>query len=256
MIDHDNLSDYIDPILYDLENQRHEPAENFYLTLARQFGGPILEMGCGTGRFTIPLAQHGFEIIGLDIVPGMLAHAKEKAGQLPIQWVEADSRHFHLGQQFNLIFESGAMFQHLLTRQDSEAMLTCVRAHLTENGRFLIHATFTRPNMMISTTAEQEWFNYDDPYGRRICVSGTDRYDAVHQIRHETAVRRWQNETGETIERIAPLALRQYFPQELETLLHYNGFEVIERYGDWDFSKLSDDSPMIMYLCKAENYKL
>jgi len=216
----------------------------------QKFGGPVLELGCGTGRFTIPIAEKGVDITGVDIVPGMLMRAREKAGDLPVQWVEADGRQFHLAQQFNFIFESGSMFQHLLTREDAEAMLACVREHLTADGRFLIHATFTKANMMRSSTEEEDWFSYDAADGRHIRVSGTDYYDAVHQIRHETAVRRWQNENGETVARIAPLALRQYFPQELDTLLHYNGFTIVERYGDWDFSPLTNESNMIFYICK------
>lgn len=253
MIAHNNLSDYTDPVLYDLENKPHQPSEQFFLTLAQKFGAPVLELGCGTGRFTIPFAQQGLDITGLDIVPEMLAHGKEKAADLPIQWVEADGRNFHLDQQFNFIFESGSMFQHLLTREDAEAMLACVREHLAENGRFLIHTTFTKPNMMASTTEEEEWFNYEDANGRQITVSGTDYYDAINQIRHETAVRRWQNEAGKTIERIAPLALRQYFPQELEALLYYNGFNVVERYGDWDFTPLTNDSSMIFLICQRRS---
>ena len=254
MINHDNLSDYVDPVLYDLENGRHEPSEKFYLSLAQRFGDPVLELGCGTGRFTIPIAQSGLKITGVDIVPQMLEKGKEKADALLITWVEADGRNFHLDQQFNFIFESGGMFQHLLTRVDTEAMLRCVHEHLAENGRFLIHTTFTKPNMMGSTTEEEEWFNYDHVNGWRVVVSGTDHYDAVHQVRHETAVRRWQDQTGNMVERTAPLALRQYFPQELETLLHYNGFQVVERYGDWGFSPLTNESSMIFYLCqKMEN---
>ena len=168
MIDHDNLSDYLDPVLYDLENGRYEPSEKFYLTLAQKYGNPVLELGCGTGRFTIPLAQQEVDITGLDIVPQMLALGKEKAGDLPLQWIEADGRHFQLDRQFQFIFESGSMFQHLLTREDAESMLACVHEHLAENGRFLIQTSFTKPNMMGTTTEEEEWFTYEDAEGRQI----------------------------------------------------------------------------------------
>ena len=55
MIDHTNLEDYADPLLYDLENSSFEPDGSFYLSLAQQVGGSVLELGCGTGRVTIPL---------------------------------------------------------------------------------------------------------------------------------------------------------------------------------------------------------
>jgi SAM-dependent methyltransferase len=84
MIEHTNLEDYEDPVIYDDENKDFEPDWPFYLSLAQQVSGSVLEMGCGTGRVTIPLAQKGIDMTGLDIVPGMLARAQEKAGDLPI----------------------------------------------------------------------------------------------------------------------------------------------------------------------------
>ena len=251
MIDHNNLADYADPVLYDLENADEEPMGSFLLKLAQQANGPILELGCGTGRCALYLARRGFSVTGLDIVPGMLARARQKAGDLPVRWVEADARRFHLPEKFALIFEMGAVFQHLLTRPDQEAFLSGVREHLAEDSRFLISALFTKPPYMTTTAEEEEWFEYEAGDGRIIKVSGITSYDAVHQIRHETAYRRWQDDAGETITRIAPLALRSYFPQELENLLYYNGFHIEARYGNWDFSPLTDESSMLIYLCSS-----
>ena len=73
MIDHTNLEDYEDPVIYDLENKEFGPDGLFYQSLAQQVQGPVLELGCGTGRVTIPLAQSGIDMTGLDVVPGMLA---------------------------------------------------------------------------------------------------------------------------------------------------------------------------------------
>lgn len=249
MIDHDNLADYADPFLYDLENADEEPMASFLLKLAQQANGPILELGCGTGRYALHLARQGFPVTGLDIVPGMLAYAQQKAGDLPVHWIEADARHFQLPEKFAFIFEMGAVFQHLLTRSDQEAFLASARDHLAENGRFLISALFTKPPYMVSSEEEEDWFEYDAGDARFIKVSGITNYDAVNQVRHETAYRRWQGSTGDTITRTAPLALRSYFPQEMENLLHYNGFAIEERYGNWDFSPLMDESPMLIFLC-------
>ena len=92
MPENSNLEEYLHPDLYDLENPDFEPEGLFYLDLARETGGAVLELGCGSGRLTIPLAQRGLRMTGLEIVPGMLAAAREKAGDLPIEWVEADAR--------------------------------------------------------------------------------------------------------------------------------------------------------------------
>lgn len=190
MTDHTNLEDYADPTLFDLENSDFEPDGPFYLSLAQQVGGSVLELGCGTGRVTIPLARRGIDIAGLDIVPGMLARAQSKAGDLPIQWVEADVRDFHLGRRFSLICAPGSVFEHLLERADQEAMLACVREHLAADGLFVVAIRFPHPESMVNVKEEQDWFSYTDENGRDVRVTGADYYDPVRQIRHETAYRR------------------------------------------------------------------
>jgi SAM-dependent methyltransferase len=248
-----NLEEYADPVIYDLENSKFEPDGPFYLALAQRFGGPVLEIGCGTGRITIPLAQHGLNITGLDIAPQMLARAKHKAQDLPIRWVEADARTFHLGTQFGFIFESGATFQHLLERADQEAMLTRVREHLALEGAFVVNALFPHADYLTNEDAEQDWFSYLDEHGQEVRVSGTQHYDPLRQIKTETAFRRWRDSEGREVVRPAPLLLRYTFPQEMEALLYYNGFTVLERYGGTDFSPLTSESKHMVYVCRRSN---
>lgn len=246
-----NLADYADPVIYDLENSRFEPDGPFFLSLARQADGPVLELGCGTGRITIPLAQQGIDVTGLDVVPEMLAQARKKAAELSICWVEADIRSFHLDRQYSLIFTSGCTFQHLLTRADQEAALARVYEHLAPSGRFAIEAIFPQPRLLITVEEEKPWCSYKDGQGREVHVSGAERYDHVRQIKHETAVRRWYNAGGEVVAtRQAPLALRYIFPQEMEALLYYNGFVVNKCYGDWDFGPLTEESRTMVYVCE------
>lgn len=250
MINHSNLEEYTDSAIYDWENKAFEPDGPFYLALARQLGGVALEIGCGTGRITIPLAQHGIDITGLDIVPEMPELAQRKAGDLPIHWVAADARTFHLETQFRFIFESGATFQHMLERADQEAMLARVHEHLTAEGRFVLSSVFPRPELMTTDESEQAWFSYANAQGQEVLVSGTQHYDPIRQIKTETAYRRWHDATGQEILKRAPLSLRYIFPQEMEALLHYNGFAIVEQYGDWDSSPLTDGSMSMIFVCR------
>lgn len=245
-----NLEEYAFPDLYDAENDSFEPFGLFYAALAQRIGGAVLELGCGTGRFTIPMARQGINITGLDIAAGMLALAQRKSVDTAIQWVEADARSFALGRRFHFIFESGGMFQHLLERADQEAALSRVREHLEPEGRFLISSIFPNAELMATDETVRDWFSYTSPQGVEVRVSGTQNYDSLRQVRTETAIRRWHDAGGREIVHHAPLMLRDFFPQELETLLYYNGFEVVERFGDYDFSALAPDSPHIIYVCK------
>ena len=150
-----NLGEYLDPQLYDLENPDSEPETSFYLTLARELGGSVLELGCGTGRFTIPLAQAGLDVTGLDVVSAMLNRAKAKAGNLPITWIEADARSFSLNRKFKFIFESGGLFMHLLTNADQEACLACVREHLVHDGCFVVSLFFPHRELLENVSDEK-----------------------------------------------------------------------------------------------------
>src|SRR5215217_3067331 len=135
LIDHDNLEEYADPVDYDRQDSS-DTGVAFYAALARETGGPVLEIACGTGRVAIPIARQGFAVTGLDLVPGMLELARSKSAGLPVRWVEGDARTFGLGGRFRLVFLTGNAFQLFLTNADQEALLGRVRAHLHEDGLF------------------------------------------------------------------------------------------------------------------------
>jgi SAM-dependent methyltransferase len=249
-MDHANLEEYADPEIYDLENKSFEPDGPFYLALARRTGGPALEIGCGTGRVTIPIAEQGIPITGLDIAPAMLERAKEKAAHLALHWIQADARNFHLDTPFQLIFAAAGVFQHFLERADQEAALARIREHLAPKGLFAFDVIFPQPALLITDETEHNWFSYTDGSGRKVQVSGTEHYDPVRQIKTETAYRRWRDGEGREITRCAPLTLRYFFPQEMEALLQRNGFAIGECYGDWDLSPLTQASKSMIYVCQ------
>jgi len=115
-------------VLYD-RVVRRGPCEAFYKDLARQTGGPILELACGTGRLTLPLARDGHEVVGLDASPAMLraARAKAEAEEVEITFVQGDMRSFHLGRRFLLVILCCNSLAHLTTNETVRASLACVR---------------------------------------------------------------------------------------------------------------------------------
>jgi SAM-dependent methyltransferase len=251
MIDLSNLEEYTDAATYDLEHPRMGPEGPFYLEFARQASGSMLELGCGTGRLTIPFAREGIDMVGLDVMPQMLAQARAKAQGLPIRWVEADVRTFQLETQFELIFTVGDVFHHFLNRSDQEAMLTRVREHLAPKGQFVIDVWFLPPTSMLDVPEEEEWSanSHINEDGHKVTVSGIEHYDALQQIWHLTIYRRWSDADGKQITRRTKLAYRYIFPQEMEALLHYNGLRVLSRYGDWNRGPLTDERGCHIYVC-------
>jgi SAM-dependent methyltransferase len=116
----------------------------FYLELARKAaeqGEPVLELGCGTGRVTVPIAQAGVEIVGLDNAPAMLdvARRKAEAAGIDIRWITDDMANFRLEQRFGLVIIPYRSFLHLLTEADQLACLSRVYEHLRPGGRFALN---------------------------------------------------------------------------------------------------------------------
>jgi SAM-dependent methyltransferase len=247
-----NLAEYLTPNLYDLENPDFEPEGLFFLELARETGGPVLEIGCGTGRMTIPMAKAGLDMTGLDIVPEMLERAKEKAGKLPITWVETDARTYALNRKFRFIFECGSVFMHQLTNADQQAFLARVREHLAPDGRFVVSVFFPHRENLENVLQEKEWFTYQDDLGQTVRVSGTEAYDELTQVKTETAIRRVTQLDGEEKVLVAPLNLRYTFPQEMETLLDHAGFTILRRFGGPDCSPLTVESRFLVYVCECK----
>jgi SAM-dependent methyltransferase len=273
LIDHDNLEEFADPHTYDIVDNT-DTGIAYYAALAQETGGPVLELACGTGRVSIPIARLGFTVTGLDIVPGMLERARSKSAGLPTRWVEGDARAFDLGERFRLIFMTGNAFQAFLTRADQEALLERVRAHLHDDGLFAFEtrnprwATLTgagqeapsgrvrtRPHgeglfaFLETRDEEEEEPSYTDSSGREVRVSRTQVYDHVAQILHWTTYRRWR-EGDQEHTKITRIAVRFTFPRELEALLHYNGFTVLRQYGDWNLEPLTAASPSIIVVCR------
>ena len=245
-----NLEMYADPANYDIESGEVNLDNSILLALAKEANGPILELGCGTGRMTIPLAQQGFAMTGLDITPHMLNYARTKAEGIAINWICDDVRTFQLETQFPLIFTYGAAFQHMLARPDQEAMLQRVHQHLAPDGKFVVDIGFNPPSKMRNVPEPQDWYAFTDSSGRKIQVSGTDQYDHLNQIWHQTLYRRWTEADNKPKEaQPERLALRYLMPQEMESLLFYNGFQVISRYGNWQGKPMTEEDYLHIYVC-------
>lgn len=264
MIDHNNLEEFSDPINYDMDDSS-DTGIAFYAALAQETDGPVLEIACGTGRVSIPIAQLGFAVTGLDIVPGMLERARSKSIGLPTRWIEGDARTFHLGEQFRLIFLTGNAFQAFLTNADQEALLQRVRAHLHDEGLFafetrnpLLPNSKTREGLFVTLEThdeEEDWPSFINANGYEVRVSRTRVYDHVAQILHLTSYKRW-HEGDKQHTKITRIALRYTFPQELAALLHYNGFIIIRQYGDWNEEPLTATSPSIISVCRKRTMKV
>lgn len=113
-----DLSEYEDPSLYDRENQGCPELPLLLSWLQKQESGAILDLACGTGRLTLPVAEAGYSVIGVDLHEGMLEQARVKASPaFDIQWIHQDLTTLNLQCKAPLAYMVGNSFQHFLTNE-------------------------------------------------------------------------------------------------------------------------------------------
>jgi len=218
---------------------------------------PVLELACGTGRLTIPIAQSGVEIVGLDLSPSMLAHARSKAeaAGVQIQFVEGDCRSFDLGRKFGMIFIAFNSMQHLHDYASLAALFANVRKHLAEGGRFVFDVF--NPNVEILARASGERRlerEYQDPDGRgTMAFEYRGTYDDASQVSHIQCYFVQRGASGEEVEvREEKLDLRSFFPQELDLLVRSQGFEMVEKFGNFERKAFGSGDPKQVVVCRSK----
>jgi SAM-dependent methyltransferase len=245
---------YWDGRHYDLQTKGFIADIPFYERQVERYGQPVLELACGTGRITIPLARKGIDITGLDVSEPMLSQARRQATAqaVPVDWVLSDCRKFQLNKHFRLIFIPINSITHLHLREDLEAFLSRVKEHLHTEGRFIID--LFNPSLDIlkrDPTQRYPVAEYEDPDGRgRVIITENNDYDSATQINHI----KWYYRIGDDEDaRVVENNMRIIYPCELDDLLHYNGFEVEAKYGDYDHSPFENRSPKQITVCRLKH---
>ncbi len=217
---------------------------DFWVRLAKRFESPILELSCGTGRLTIPIAKAGVRVTGLDISKSMLKMAARKIStqskqlRKNITLLHGDVTGFHIAQQhFTAIFSPWGFIP--VTPQQQIGMLESVKKHLLPDGRLIIDIENLRE-------PEHDW-NYSkireyktvpkkgitllrQAYNTGLASTRCGNIIfTLDVIRSNGTMRRFVTER----------ATRWYTASDILTLLKRHGFEIEVVYGDYDFSPWS-----------------
>jgi SAM-dependent methyltransferase len=238
--EYDRLAPFYDHVF----PYRERPDVQFFVDLARADPGPVLEMGCGTGRILLPCARAGATMVGVDISPGMLAVCRDKLAResadvrARVVLVEGDMRDFELEQRFGLIMLPFRSFQHLLTVAEQRAALAALRRHLRPNGRLVLDLF----NPSLPLLADERWLSQPLvepavglPDGRRMVrsmrIASRDLFEQVQtvEITHEFTDPDGRSERHADITR-----LRYLFRFEAEHLIVREGFAIEALYADYD----------------------
>jgi SAM-dependent methyltransferase len=248
-----SLAHYEDPLYYTSTYASRIDDVAFYVELARRARGPVLGYGVGNGRIALPIARHGVEVVGVDHSPAMLRDLRARLSVEPeearrrVRVVRGDMKRVRLRRTFPLVLCTFNTALHLYSRTDVERFLARVREHLAPRGRFVVDLSvpslpdlardasnpFHAPRFRHPSTGDvvrnREHFDYD-PVRQVLFVSM--EFEPV--LRPEEA---W----------MTPLSHREFFPQEWEALLHYNGFRVVRVEGDFHGGPLTRDSEVMVW---------
>ncbi len=255
---------------YDLIHEGLPGEAEFYVGQAVRIGGPVLELGCGTGRLAIPMAMSGVDVTGLDNSAGMLALCKEKARRIrrlpgKLDLVQADMRDFDLAAEFKLVVMAYRTFMHLLTPADQCACLQQVRNHLRDDGVFILNVWAARPSRIVAVRGMHDpgefllaGEHHIPDAGIRLVHHHTAEYDEVRQLiieRHR--IEEWDHRGRLLREAELPLVRAWVTPREMEHLVRRCGFDIEAVFGDFDCRPLGpEDNEMIWVLRSSRGKSL
>lgn len=224
-----------------------------YLEYAKKQNGRILELGCGTGRVSIGLANMGFSVIGLDLSESMLEIFDENIKLLPkdiqnnIKKLNCNISDFNLNEKFSLIIAPFRTFQFLTNDNDIKNCLNCIKNHLNNNGLFILNVF--RP---LKTLDESWCFNevvqwkYNDNGIDVVKKDCGEKIDVKNQILNLKFILEMTDKNGNMKKYEDYLEMKYYYYEQIKELLENNGFNILEEFGNYNKCKIEDGNEMII----------
>lgn len=237
---------------YDSENIGLVDDLAAYDVLVGRFGGPVLDVGCGTGRVSLHLAQHGQNVMGVDASTAMLERAEEHAEQMGeagrrVEWVHGDIRDLERGERFGLAIFAFSGFMHLLEHSEQIKALERIAAHVKPGGGIVLDLANPIDIFRAEDTASLvvERLFVDAETGDTVMQQSLATFDRISQIMSLTWVYDRISADGLVHRSMMPQRVRYTFAAEMSLLLQRTGFEQVEIYGDYDFDPYQEDSPRL-----------
>jgi SAM-dependent methyltransferase len=235
----------------------------FYLELARQTGGAVLDVGCGTGRMALPIAQAGIAVTAVDASESMLNILRGKLDNEPgeirsrITIRQGDMRNLELIDRFPLVIVPFRALQHLYTVEDQIAALTSLRQQLTPGGRLAFDVFFPKFDRILTGVGheieEMSWKIVKE--GRELVVRRffiKDKVDPIRQVFSGRFIYRTFDQARFVEEEFDPLTMSWYTHGQLQLLFRVTGLEPVAEYGGFDKRPLRVDSPEMIFILRKK----
>lgn len=232
----------------------------WYVDLAKETGGPVLEIGCGTGRVLLPTAHAGIEIHGLDNSAPMLAVLREKiarekgAVRERITLHAGDMRDFRLNRTFALVTIPFRPMQHMFTVADQAAALRSAAAHVADGGLLAFDVFYPRferlPLGMGEEILEAEWSPASAPGTVIRRHFRKDSFDKINQSFSLTFFFRTYREGQLVSEESEGLKMACYTYPHLRGLFLLAGLEIVAEYGSFAKTALDNTAEEMIFLLR------
>lgn len=242
---------------YDLDEGRFTEDLGLYVGLAERWGGPILELGCGTGRVLAALAAAGHHVVGLDSSEAMLATARKRLARHNLlaraRLVSADMRRFALEERFAWAFCAMNSLMHLTALEDQLAALEAVRRHLHPGGYLVLDLTNPDPGWLLEPEERVVRVGVleDSETGTVVVRQVLQRADPLRQVLHLVYIYDEVGPEGTVRRVLLPLCLRYLFPFEARLLLERAGFTVEALYGSYEMDPFDATGDRMIFVCRS-----
>jgi len=224
---------------------------DLYRNFAAISGGPILDVGTGTGRVLLSLAAEGYRVVGVDVSPAMLriAEAKLKASGLQAQFVRGDIRDLRLEERFHLAIVAADGLMHLSTLADQGQALQKLHDLLIPGGMLIVDLFHPHPERLLALDKELvlAWSKRDPQTGHMVSKLVSRETDFALQLQHITFFYDELDKQGHVTRVIAPFVLRYLGRYEMELLLQRHGFVVEHVYGSYELDDFTADSDRMIF---------
>jgi SAM-dependent methyltransferase len=250
-------STFDDGDVYDLMAHDCTYGRDFYVDLARQARGPVLDVACGTGRILLPCLRAGVDIEGLDLFEAMLRTLRAKAAALGLspQLHQADMSDFSLPRRFALVMIPFNAFIHNLTQATQISCLQRCLEHLVPGGE-LVFDTFFPSLEYLATPSNTRVLEGEIPHpetGQPMRMYDTRTLDLVAQVQYSLNELQILGADG-TVQMThrSEVRGRYFFKHEMELLLRVAGFARWEIHGDFDGRTLTREQDAMVVRASNE----
>lgn len=242
---------YKQPKVYDIFHSWKTDDIEFIVSQAKKFGGPVLELAAGTGRLGYPVARGGLDYTGIELSRQYVDEANRKLADInSARVLQGDMCRYRHNEKLKFIFIGFNSLLHLETEKRIKTCFNTTRNNLEDEGTFLIDIFVPDPAYLYRNPEdESEFHTFEHPEHGLCRVYESGDYSIETQLLHV----KWRFHYASGIQdEIFKFYMHILYPDTMDRMLDDCHWRIFEKFGDYNLSPLSEDSPKQIYLCRKK----